>query len=152
MNRFSIVEFEDGLQLVPTKWLKGSSECFWPKHGNIKRLHKNISECEDPDDVNWDIAKVVRIFGTAKFQKELLRKLNRIDAKLDRINDKLHSIEEKLDGGINHKNTEYFDIAEIALFPLKTKEDLEKLERDLQNADVFKNMVRYSRYCITRFI
>jgi len=69
MNRFSIIEFEDGLQLVPTNWLKGTSECFWPTHGNLKRLHKNISECEEPD-VNWDILKVVRIFGTANKKKK----------------------------------------------------------------------------------
>jgi len=71
MNRFSIIEFEDGLQLVPTNWLKGTSECFWPTHGNLKRLHKNISECEEPD-VNWDILKVVRIFGTASKKKKTI--------------------------------------------------------------------------------
>ena len=37
------IEFEDGLQLVSTNWLKGSSEYFWPmREHNIKRLHKNI--------------------------------------------------------------------------------------------------------------
>lgn len=65
MNRFSVVEFEDGLQLVPSNWLKGSSECFWPAHGNLKKLDKNISQCEEPDDEIWEIVKVVRIFGTA---------------------------------------------------------------------------------------
>lgn len=65
MSRFSIIEFEDGLQLVPSNWLKGTSKCFWPMHGNTKRLHKSIIECEEPDDENWEIVKVVRIFGTA---------------------------------------------------------------------------------------
>ncbi|TGZ49103.1 Uncharacterized protein DBV15_12488, partial [Temnothorax longispinosus] len=61
----SIVEFEDGLQLVPSNWLRGTSECFWPTHENIKRLHKNIAECKELDDENWEIVKVVRIFGRA---------------------------------------------------------------------------------------
>jgi len=87
-----------------------------------------------------------------EFQKELFRKLNRIDARLDHIDDRVKNIEEKLESGISHKNNEYFDISEIASFPLKTKEDLEKLEVDLQDADFFKNMVRCNRHCITRFM
>lgn len=65
MNRFTIAEFEDGLQLVPSNWLQGTSECLWPTHGNIKRLHKYIVECMEPCYETWEIVKVVRIFGTA---------------------------------------------------------------------------------------
>ncbi|XP_039306313.1 uncharacterized protein LOC113004659 isoform X3 [Solenopsis invicta] len=264
MNRFSVVEFEDGLHLVPTKWLKGSSECFWPTHKNIKRLHKNISECEEPDDETWETVKVVRIFGTAnsyesgmakvklaeKFsdiessdvddahkkkrrkttttsvsdesdndsqhmlppppkkpfsktsmnskndnvpmedsplenaakkkhsndntsvqnvskksftetnvskdnnailladidlKKELLRRCNKMDAKLDRIDGKLNSLEEKLENSLKNKKHD-IDITEIVSFPLKTKEDLDKLELDLQEADFFKNMIIYMKH------
>jgi len=91
---------------------------------------------------------IIYLIKLLEFQKELFRKLNRIDARLDRIDDRVKNIEEKLESGISHKNKEYFDISEIASFPLKTKEDLEKLEVDLQDVDFFKNMVRCNRYCI----
>jgi len=95
---------------------------------------------------------IIYLIKMLEFQKELFRKLNRIDARLDRIDDRVKNIEEKLESGISHTNKEYFDISEIASFPLKTKEDLEKLEVDLQDADFFKNMVRCNRHYITRFM
>lgn len=70
-----------------------------------------------------------------------------MDAKLDRVDGRLNSLEEKLESRISHKSKEYYDIEEIVSFPLKTKEALDK-ELDLQDADFFKDMVRYSIfYC-----
>jgi len=65
MPRFSVVEFEDGLHLVPCTWLIGKSEYFWPLYKSNKLLHKAISECEEVDAENWDMIKVIRIFATA---------------------------------------------------------------------------------------
>lgn len=66
------------------------------------------------------------------------------------IDGRLNSLEEKLEN--SHKNNEYIGITEYISFPLKTKEDLDKLELDLQDADFFKNMVKYIRYLIAIFI
>lgn len=85
---------------------------------------------------------IVYFINILELKKELLRRLNKIDAKLDRIDGKLNSLEERLENGISNKCKEYFDITEVVSFPLKTKEAMETLDLDLQDADFYKNMVR----------
>lgn len=65
MARFSVVEFEDGLHLVPCTWLIDNSECFWPPYKNNKLIHKAVFECEEVDPEKWETIKVVRIFAMA---------------------------------------------------------------------------------------
>lgn len=64
MQRFAIVEFEDGLQLVPSTWMLDEKECFWPPYTNLSKMNRAISNCEAVSD-NWQIHKIIRVFGTA---------------------------------------------------------------------------------------
>lgn len=97
---------------------------------------------------NFNFIKSIFFINILEFKKELFRKCNKIDAKLDRIDGRLSSLEDKLKNGINYETKEHLDIEEFVSFPLETKEAVEKLELDLQDADFFKDMVRYSIfYC-----
>lgn len=57
----------------------------------------------------------------------------------------MNSLEEKLENNLKNKKHD-IDITEIVSFPLKTKEDLDKLELDLQEADFFQNMIIYMKH------
>ncbi|XP_063215606.1 uncharacterized protein LOC134527147 isoform X1 [Bacillus rossius redtenbacheri] len=62
---YKIIEFEDGLQLVPIAWLNDdSTHCAWPNYTNQLKINKAISSIENTD-ASWKLHKVVRIFGSA---------------------------------------------------------------------------------------
>lgn len=66
MSIFSIAEFDDGLQLVPTTWLTNKNTlCKWPLHLKQSKLNKAIEAREKPKE-NWIECKIVKIFGTAR--------------------------------------------------------------------------------------
>nr|CAI5841123.1 unnamed protein product [Callosobruchus analis] len=59
---FSVVEFEDGVCLVPSKWLfRNSTMCFYPPYVNQLKVNKAISTKQSPDE-KWQEYKVVRSF------------------------------------------------------------------------------------------
>lgn len=67
-KKFSVVEFPDGLQIVPSCWIdKDKNECIWP--GYIKSqytLDRLLTKAIVPDEtVKWDICRIKRIFGSA---------------------------------------------------------------------------------------
>lgn len=62
---FTILEFKDGLQLVPTCWLVDTQgKCLFPKFLSQQRITKSVEEQEKPQS-NWRVYNVKRIFGTA---------------------------------------------------------------------------------------
>lgn len=62
---YSVVEFEDGLQLIPTSWLiKNNTNARWPPFTSHTRLTKAVQKCISAED-NWLIYHVKRILATA---------------------------------------------------------------------------------------
>lgn len=61
---YSIVEFEDGLQMIPTSWLKDKNIAYWPKFTSHARFTKAVQKRIPPED-NWPIYNVKRILATA---------------------------------------------------------------------------------------
>ncbi|KYN50049.1 hypothetical protein ALC62_00076, partial [Cyphomyrmex costatus] len=68
---------------------------------------------------------------------EILRRLNQIFVKVSSIDDRLYKLEENQ----NHtqRNKEILD--EFVALPLKTDEELQNMEKDLENKDFFEQMV-----------
>ncbi|XP_025265100.1 uncharacterized protein LOC112638174 [Camponotus floridanus] len=72
-ENFYVVEFNDGLALVPNNWLRISDQkqqiCFYPNYDVKKRLNKTIQSKEIPDLKNvkagWMMYDVLRIFASA---------------------------------------------------------------------------------------
>lgn len=65
MEDYSIVEFEDGLQMIPTSWLtKNKNAAYWPQFTSHVRFVKAVQKNILPED-NWSIHNVKRILATA---------------------------------------------------------------------------------------
>lgn len=65
MARFTIVLFEDGLQLVPSIWLTPNKKsCKWPPYTNDIKIKKAINN-EESSTESWSMHKVLRLFGTS---------------------------------------------------------------------------------------
>lgn len=66
MGRFSIVEFEDGIQLAPTSWIfNDNKKCYWPSYTKQEKINQAIFSEERPDECKWSSYNILRIFGTA---------------------------------------------------------------------------------------
>ncbi|KAF5281928.1 hypothetical protein FQR65_LT14454 [Abscondita terminalis] len=63
MSIYSVVEFEDGIQLVPNSWIRGK-HAFWPTYTNQIKINKAIAEADEPLS-NWPLHKILRILGSA---------------------------------------------------------------------------------------
>ncbi|CAL1683848.1 unnamed protein product [Lasius platythorax] len=73
-ENFYVIQFDDGLALVPNNWLRVSDNkkqrvCFYPNYDVKKRLNKAIENKEIPDLKNvkagWAMYDVLRIFASA---------------------------------------------------------------------------------------
>lgn len=67
-NGFLIVEFTDGLQVIPEKWFNANEQsCIWPTKFKTKfRINKAIVTCEMPQQSStWEHLPIKRIFGKA---------------------------------------------------------------------------------------
>ncbi|XP_039306928.1 uncharacterized protein LOC120358143 [Solenopsis invicta] len=71
-------------------------------------------------------------------QPEILRRLNQTLAKLNSIDDRLCKVEENQN--ITQKNKEISVLQELVTLPLKTNEELQNMEKDLENQDFFEQM------------
>ncbi|XP_077272832.1 uncharacterized protein LOC143903253 [Temnothorax americanus] len=76
MSRFTIVLFDDGLQLVPSLWIfDDETMCHWPPFTNEKKLRKAIINEISPDNSTWTSYKILRIFGTANTYESGMEKV-----------------------------------------------------------------------------
>lgn len=68
LKKFSVVEFPDGLQIVPSCWINGpQNESTWPSHIKSQyTLDKLLTKAVVPSDSSkWEICKINRFFGSA---------------------------------------------------------------------------------------
>lgn len=67
-KKYSIVEFSDGLQIVPSCWINNyGNESIWPSHVKSQyTLDKLlVKPLLPPGNETWDTCKIRRIFGSA---------------------------------------------------------------------------------------
>lgn len=67
MKKYSIVEFEDGMHVIPTCWMnKEKSKSIWPRHvKSLYTLQKYIKTGFQPQkNEAWEEWKIVRRFGS----------------------------------------------------------------------------------------
>lgn len=61
---YSIVEFEDGLQIIPNNWFSADlKKAFWPHYTNNKRYDTAVKLMKQPEST-WLEHPVNKIFGT----------------------------------------------------------------------------------------
>lgn len=62
---YSIVEFEDGLQIIPTSWLMDDKNAArWPQITSDTRFTKAVKKCISSEN-DWPLYKVKRILATS---------------------------------------------------------------------------------------
>ncbi|KAK4882105.1 hypothetical protein RN001_005424 [Aquatica leii] len=74
MNKqWCVVEFDDGVQLVPKHWIKGK-KCYWPSFKSNLRYQKAVQKYEDPDDA-WPLynMRILGTYGTFELAKGKLK-------------------------------------------------------------------------------
>lgn len=67
-NGFVVVEFNDGLQIIPAAWYNADDQsCIWPSHFKTKfRINKAIIAREMPrEKSDWEHLSITRVFGIA---------------------------------------------------------------------------------------
>ncbi|XP_024872877.1 uncharacterized protein LOC112455295, partial [Temnothorax curvispinosus] len=68
-KKFMVVEFSDGLQIVPTQWLNFAEQtCIWPSHLKTQlRINKAIITRKMPnkEQRNWKELPIKRMFRSA---------------------------------------------------------------------------------------
>lgn len=64
LNVFTVLEDNDGISVVPSKWLSPNKlHCKWPAHFKYAQINKAIINQKDADD-NWDVVTIKQIFTT----------------------------------------------------------------------------------------
>ncbi|XP_063232477.1 uncharacterized protein LOC134536615 [Bacillus rossius redtenbacheri] len=74
MNKFHVVQFEDGLQVVPGIWLQEGELCYWPDTESQTKLMKAICNAEPPSP-EWLSLNILRIFGESDTYENAVHKL-----------------------------------------------------------------------------
>jgi len=61
---YAVVEFEDGLQVIPNNWLHISMiKAVWPNFTNNKRYYKAVKLMEEPEST-WMEHSIRKVYGT----------------------------------------------------------------------------------------
>jgi len=70
-KKFVIVAFQDdcdektgaaSMEVIPSCWLCGSEEAWWPNIGSMKRVGEMIRKCTPPNESSWEKFRV-RVLG-----------------------------------------------------------------------------------------
>lgn len=70
-EKYYIIEFEDGMQLIPYNWLNTSkSKAYWPNFTNMLKYEKAVRNME-PVGKDWKLY-VQRILGSARKYKNVV--------------------------------------------------------------------------------
>lgn len=63
IGAFIVVEFLDGIQVIPKIWMCSDNHCKYPsRYKNDKRIRKAVEKEEKPN-FDWPSFKIIRIFG-----------------------------------------------------------------------------------------
>lgn len=66
MNKqYTVVEFDDGVQLIPNIWIQGN-EAFWPHFKTMSKCYSSVKNKLPPKPV-WEKCKILRVlYSTGK--------------------------------------------------------------------------------------
>lgn len=62
--RFLVVEFDGGLQIIPSNWLINDKSSFFPNYKNFKLYDRAVVSTEIPNTptTTWDVYNIKKIF------------------------------------------------------------------------------------------
>lgn len=64
MKKFAVIDFEDGMDIVPTGWLsKDEKECRWPKLiKSCSQFYKAVRNSDQPKN-DWSFITVFKVLA-----------------------------------------------------------------------------------------
>lgn len=63
---FNIVEFHDGLHVIPFSWLTDDNKtAYWPPYEDPIKMCRAVVNMETPVKDKWELLKVLAILGSA---------------------------------------------------------------------------------------
>lgn len=69
--KYSLIEFPDGLMVIPSSWIKDNKYVWYPRGYNSKTINSLILEGEKPNKKNWEELQYNRNFGDfGKYNKK----------------------------------------------------------------------------------
>ncbi|XP_077273268.1 uncharacterized protein LOC143903504 isoform X2 [Temnothorax americanus] len=81
--RYHLVEFEDGLQVVPENWIKKiTDECLYPNYKKDQEINKAIKNQQTPQD-DWLLYPIIRLFGIYESYSDACNKLKKAEMNSD---------------------------------------------------------------------
>ncbi|CAH0548524.1 unnamed protein product [Brassicogethes aeneus] len=80
MDNFCVVEFNDGVQMVPENWIFGT-KCYWPHFKSSSRFIKAV-QCRENPDSTWSLYSV-KILGTYDCYETAKKKLKLAEERTD---------------------------------------------------------------------
>ncbi|XP_067207273.1 uncharacterized protein [Linepithema humile] len=82
-NTFYLIEFEDGIQVVPDDWIqKDTKKCWYPNFKRDKDINKAIKKRLIPQD-DWLLCSFKRVFGIYESYSEACKKLKKAEMTSD---------------------------------------------------------------------
>jgi len=66
-EKYIVLEFEDGLQLIPAIWFNADTkESIWPSNFKTKlRINKAIMREMPKDKSDWELLSIKKVYGVA---------------------------------------------------------------------------------------
>ncbi|XP_031341344.1 uncharacterized protein LOC116169400 [Photinus pyralis] len=111
---YSIIQFEDGVEVVPDKWLVGENMCYWPPMNSDKlTLHKLVLSKANVEK-NWVQYKILKIFCHADTYQRAVQKL-KLALEMSDIDTSDESLK-KTRHSRHHKVADEFDESDVDHF------------------------------------
>lgn len=63
-SNYYIVEFQDGMQVIPKNWLKSDKIALWPPITNWNKYYKAVKNMYQPLEY-WTESSIIKIIGSA---------------------------------------------------------------------------------------
>ncbi|XP_054723191.1 uncharacterized protein LOC129233148 isoform X2 [Uloborus diversus] len=73
-KQYMVAEFEDGLEVVPTKWRTSKNHCLFPNTTSANRMTKAAKNLEDPKE-SWATYRMKKIYAYSNSYAGALRKM-----------------------------------------------------------------------------
>ncbi|XP_039306066.1 uncharacterized protein LOC113005541 [Solenopsis invicta] len=79
MEQYAIVEFSDGLQMIPSCWItEDKKHEYWPPFSSNKKFRKSIQKCISKME-NWPLHEIKKLWATADTYHKGMKKLKKVE-------------------------------------------------------------------------
>lgn len=79
MEKYAIVEFDDGFEMIPCCWItEDRNHASWPTFPTNEKFRKAVQKCVSQTD-GWPLYEIKKILGTADTYEKGMKKLKKAE-------------------------------------------------------------------------